>query len=123
MTIRMVLIAFVSMLALDGIYLMLTKSFFHNQIRLIQGSSMVIRMVPALLVYISATLGLYYFILNPRRPIKDAFILGFVIYSIFELTNMAIFDKWWIQTVLLDSIWGAILFSLTTYITYKLSNK
>ena len=118
-----IFIATIVMLALDAIYLTLTKGFYNKQVRLIQGSDLTIKLVPTLLVYVCLLVGLYYFILVPKRPIMDAVLLGFVIYAVFELTNLAIFDKWSFQAVILDSSWGAILFGLTTFITYKLSNK
>jgi len=39
---------------------------------------------------------------------------------IFDFTNKAIFDKWSWETVLLDGVWGGILYGLTTYLVYKL---
>jgi uncharacterized membrane protein len=116
-----IFVATIVMLVLDAIYLTLTKGFYNKQVRLIQGSDLTIKLVPTLLVYISLLVGLYYFILVPKRPVMDAVLLGFVIYAVFELTNLAIFDKWSVQAVILDSSWGAILFGLTTFITYKIT--
>ena len=48
--------------------------------------------------------------------IRDASILGWVIYGVYESTNLAVFKKWDLKTVLVDGIWGGILFGLTTYI-------
>jgi uncharacterized membrane protein len=48
----------------------------------------------------------------------DAFILGIVIYGVYETTNYAIFDKWNIQALTLDTLWGGILFAITTKIVY-----
>ena len=48
--------------------------------------------------------------------VRDAAILGWVIYMVFESTNYAIFKKWKMETILLDGIWGGILFGLTAYI-------
>lgn len=116
-----IFVATIVMLVLDAIYLTLTKGFYNKQVRLIQGSDLTIKLVPTLLVYISLLVGLYYFILVPKRPVMDAVLLGFVIYAVFELTNLAIFDKWSVQAVILDSSWGAILFGLITFITYKIT--
>lgn len=118
-----IVVAMITMVVLDSIYLTLTKGFYNRQVKIIQGSDIRIKIVPTILVYFFLLVGLHYFILVPKRPVIDAVLLGLVIYSVFELTNMAIFDKWSIQAVILDSSWGAILFGLTTFITYKLSNK
>jgi uncharacterized membrane protein len=48
-------------------------------------------------------------------------ILGFVIYGVYETTTYALLKKWKLQTVMIDTLWGGILFGLTTMITYKLT--
>jgi len=110
----------VIMISLDAIYLTTFKKLYNQQVSLVQGSDLKIKIGPAILVYGVLIFGLYYFILRDKKPIKDAVILGFVIYAVFELTNMAIFDKWNIKTAMLDSLWGAILLGTTTWATYRL---
>ena len=110
-----------TMMALDAIYLTTTRTFYNKQVRLIQGSDIKIKIIPKLMIYAILIFGLYYFILKEKRPVSDAILLGFVIYSVFELTNIAIFDNWNISSVLLDTTWGAVLFGLTTFITYRIN--
>ena len=110
------------MLLLDVIYLTTFRNWYNNQIRSVQGSDVKMKIVPAILVYILLVFGLNYFILSEKRPILDAFLLGLVIYGVFDLTNMAIFDKWNIKSVILDTLLGGVLFALTTFITYRFSN-
>ena len=117
----MLIIAIISMLLLDAIYIYLTSTMYNNQLRAIQGSDLKLKILPALLVYVFLLGGLYYFILIPKKPILDAFLLGLVIYAVFDLTNLAILDKWSYKIVIMDSLWGASLFAMTTFITYKLS--
>ena len=64
--------------------------------------------------------ALYYFIVRDSKPIYDAFLLGFVIYGVYDMTNMAIIDAWNWKTVVLDTIWGAFLFTITYYLTKKI---
>ena len=66
-------------------------------------------------------MGLNYFIIKPKRSISDAFLLGLVIYGTYETTNWAIFTKWSIQTVIIDTLWGGTLFALTAFIVRSLS--
>jgi len=108
------------MLFLDFIYLSITTNFYKNLIENIQKEKFKIKLIPTIFCYIFLVFSLYYFILKDKRKVFDAFILGFCIYAVFELTNFAIFNKWNIQAVFLDTIWGGILFTLTTYLTYKL---
>jgi len=73
----------------------------------------------AFLCYIFLVIGLNYFILEKKKSIWDAFLLGLVIYGVYETTNYAIFDKWQTMMVVIDTLWGGILFALTTGIIKK----
>jgi uncharacterized membrane protein len=110
---------FVIITIIDFIYLYFIKDYFAHQISIIQGAPLKIDYFSALLCYILLVVGLYYFIIKPKRSIFDAFILGLVIYGVFETTSKALFSKWSWTTVFIDSVWGAILFALTTYV-YRL---
>jgi uncharacterized membrane protein len=101
---------------IDSIYLNLISNYFSNQIKAVQGSSIKLNFLATLLCYIFLIFGINYFIIKPNRSIQDAFLLGLVIYGVFETTNMALFSKWSWLTVIMDTLWGGILFTLTTYI-------
>ncbi len=70
----------------------------------------------AALCYILLIIGINYFIIKPRRSVSDAFLLGIVIYGVYETTNLALFKNWSILTVIIDTLWGGLLFAATTYI-------
>jgi uncharacterized membrane protein len=106
---------------LDTCYLYLIKNYFDNQIKSVQGSPIQINYVGAIITYIFLIFGLNYFILDKKKSIKEAMLLGFVIYGVYEFTNLAIIKKWNVLTTVLDTAWGAILFGLTTWIVYKLN--
>lgn len=115
-----IIVSALIMLFLDFIYLSTTTKFYKKLIENIQKEKFKIKLIPTIFCYIFLVFSLYYFILKDKRKVFDAFILGLCIYAVFELTNFAIFNKWTIKAVFLDTIWGGILFSLTAYITYKL---
>ena len=59
-----------------------------------------------------------------KKYIQDAFILGVYLYiQFYESTNHAIFNDWNGIPIYIDSVWGGILFSLTTYLTYEITKK
>ena len=118
-----ILLTFVVFVILDSIYLISMKGYFDNQVKSIQGSPIKMNFVPAILCYISLVFGVYYFIIKERKPLFDAFLLGLVIYTVYEFTNWALFDNWKPLTVLIDSLWGAVLFTLTTAIIYSIYGK
>ncbi len=110
------LISAIVFVVLDYFYLNLTKNYFENQVQLVQGSPLKLNYLGAILCYIFLIFGINYFIIKPKRSIQDAFLLGLIIYAVFETTNLALFSKWSWFTVLIDSLWGGTLFALTTYI-------
>jgi uncharacterized membrane protein len=107
---------------IDFFYLNLIKNFFGNQIKVVQGSPMQINLLGAIICYIFLIFGLNYFIIKPKKSAYDAFLFGLVIYGVFETTNYALFSKWSILTVIIDTLWGGILFALVTSIINKLRN-
>ena len=113
-------IASITMITLDAMFLNTLRSYFNYQVSLVQGSDIKFKILPAIFVYISMVFGLYYFIIRERKTIKDAFLLGVVINSVFELTNMTIFNKWKLSSVILDTLWGGTLFAITTWVTYRI---
>jgi len=108
---------------IDSIYLFLIKDYFLGQIQRVQGakSPATFRIYSAILCYIFLVAGLNYFILQRKgATIGEAFLLGIVIYGVYETTNYALFDKWSFLTVLMDTLWGGCLFALTTWVIKKL---
>ena len=115
-TFKKLLISAIVFVFIVSIYLNLIKDYFNNQIKLVQGTPIKMNLLATLLCYIFLIFGINYFIINPNRSIQDAFLLGVVIYGVFETTNMALFSKWSWLTVFMDTLWGGILFALTTFI-------
>lgn len=100
----------------DFIYLNLVKDFFGKQIKSVQGSEIKVKFLGAIICYIFLIIGINYFIIKPRKSVQDAFLLGIVIYGVYETTNYALFTNWSIATVIIDTLWGGILFAFTTYV-------
>jgi len=113
------LLTAIILVVLDGIYLNSVQSLFQRQIKAIQGTDMKINFIGAAICYVFLIFGLNYFIIRKNKSPTDAALLGLVIYAVYEFTNYALFDKWSLFTVLIDTTWGAILFGLTTLIVYQ----
>lgn len=94
--------------------------YFGNMVFKIQGEKMVLNKYIAFLSYLFIILSVYYFIImkDNSKMYLDAFLLGLFIYGIFEFTSGAIFKKWEILPLIVDTLWGGILY-LLTYIIYK----
>jgi uncharacterized membrane protein len=113
---KQTLVSAITLVVIDSVYLNIIKSYFLKQITLVQGTPVKLNFLAILLCYIFLVFGINYFIIKPNRSVQDAFLLGLIIYGVYETTNMALFAKWSWLTVLIDTLWGGILFALTTFI-------
>jgi len=112
------LIIIIALLLLDAVYLMIMKDTFKKQIELIQKSPLELNMYAGAVCYIALAIGLYYFIIKDKKPVRDAFLLGLVIYTVYETTTMALFKDWQLKNAVIDSIWGGVLFATITQLLY-----
>jgi uncharacterized membrane protein len=118
---KKVIVSGIIMLLLDSVYLTTFSNFYNNLIKSIQGEKIKFNKVGALFAYLFLIYGINYFILNqPKTTLTDAFILGVIIYGVYETTNYAIIKKWSPYAIVLDTVWGGILYTLVTYFTRKL---
>lgn len=115
-----ILLVAVTLTLFDSIYLYVMKDYFNKQILQVQGSGIKMNVYAAILCYVALVFGLYYFIIKDGRSIYEAFLLGIVIYSVYELTSLSLLKNWTITTAVMDTLWGGILFTLTTLAVYKL---
>jgi len=105
------------LVVIDSIYIGIVGQKFGKMIEKIQGGKpMVFNMLGAIIAYVFLIIGLYVFIIKEKQPIWKAFVLGLVIYGVYEGTNYAIIQEWKPWAVVLDTLWGGILFAITTKI-------
>jgi uncharacterized membrane protein len=116
----LMLVSAIIFITTDFVYLNVIKDYFNNQIKLVQGSEPKVNYLGVALCYIFLIAGINYFIIKPRKSVNDAFLLGIVIYGVYETTNYALFKNWSILTVIIDTLWGGLLFAFTTYIVNML---
>ena len=116
----LMLVSAIIFITTDFVYLNVIKDYFLNQIKLVQGSEPKVNFLGVALCYIFLIAGINYFIIKPRKSVNDAFLLGIVIYGVYETTNYALFKNWSIFTVIIDTLWGGLLFAFTTYVVNML---
>lgn len=65
------------------------------------------------------------FVVRHANSTKEALLygagLGFVIYSIYEFTNLAIIKNWPVKLVPIDIIWGTFMFGVISAIVFYIS--
>lgn len=111
-----ILLIVLIMVALDSVYLFLTKSLFGEMVAKIQRTAMQFRLEGAVVVYLLLAIGLYYFIVKPGLSAWEAALLGLVIYGTFDFTNYAMFKNYDLKIAIMDTVWGSLLFALTTLV-------
>jgi len=114
--IRQVFMILVIMLALDSVYLYSTKSIFGQMVAKIQRTALEFKMVGAIIVYLLLAVGLYVFIIEPRKSLWHAALLGLVIYGVYDFTSYAILKKYDLNVAIMDTVWGSALMTATTYV-------
>ena len=107
---------------LDSLYLNMMTGYFNKQVQAVQNSPIKINFVAAIICYVFLITGLNYFIIGPNKSVSDAFLLGLVIYGVYETTNLALLKNWSTLTAVIDTLWGGILFALTTWIVRFIKN-
>jgi uncharacterized membrane protein len=113
-----IIISCIVMIVFDSIFLYSIKDISSKQILSIQNSPIKFKIVSAIICYIFMVFAVNYFIINQNKSILDAFLLGLIIYGIYESTNYTIFDKWTMKLAIIDTIWGGVLFAATTQFIY-----
>ena len=117
---RKYIVSAILLIVIDGIYLYHIKNYFKRQIEDIQHTPLNINLYSTIAVYVLLVVGLNYFIIQPNKSVFDAFLLGIVIYGVYEFTNSALFTKWKVLTVLMDTLWGGCLLAITTWFIKKI---
>jgi len=125
--ITVIISAFV-MLGLDYVYLSSSSNFFNRLVKNIQGSKIQLNMLGLVLCYLTLVAGINYFIilnnsLTKKQKLVNAVLLGLFVYGVYEFTNVSILQKWTWPAVILDTVWGGVLFLVTTWLTLLIVKK
>ena len=107
-------------LLLDSVYLYFIKNMFGEMVVRIQRVAMQVRWWSAAVVYAFMTALLYWFIIKDRRPLWEATLLGLATYGIYDFTNHAILKNYDLPIAVMDTVWGATLFTLVAWVLRKL---
>ena len=110
-TLTTVLILAVAGLLLDVPWLFISSKWSSDMIRDIQGSTLVLNPVPAVVVY----LALGFLATIPTSP-AESFGLGAATYAVYDFTNLATLKKYQPLFALADTFWGGVLFTLLFYV-------
>jgi uncharacterized membrane protein len=129
MFIKLFLIALPVFFVIDMIWLVLVaKKFYQKQIGFLMNPE--INWPAALIFYVLFISGLILFVISPavsKNSPVHAFVsgalFGLVTYATYDLTNLATIRDWPLTVTVVDLIWGTVLASAVSGITYIIAVK
>ena len=105
----------------------LMKPSWKKMVENIQITPLNIKTYPIILVYILLVLGIVIYVLpnvSDKNILRDSIvyggILGLIIYGIFDFTNYSLISKYDLKLAIIDTLWGGILLTFTTYLSKKI---
>lgn len=131
--IQIYIIALTSMLVLDLIWISINHKTYSKLVERVQKQKPNYNKIYAILAYIVMCISIVFIMIpniynDPNKSvvilsIKHGALLGFVIYSIFNLTNLAIFTNYDVNTAIIDTIWGTVLYTTIASICVSFMSK
>jgi uncharacterized membrane protein len=104
------------LIIIDLPWIFFTSGWSTAVIRGVQLIPIKIRWIPVFLVYVAAA-----YVLTYASSALQAFLLGLSMYALYEMTNLATFERWDWRFSIADSLWGGTLFATTYSIVWFLS--
>ena len=95
----------------DIFYFLTVGIYARKMIERIQGTPIQVRYVSGAIVY----LFLAYMLLETTTN-KQAFLYGASIYAVYDFTNYALLDQYDWKFVIVDSLWGGVLFVIARHL-------
>jgi len=129
MFIKLFIIALPVFFIIDMVWLVLVaKKFYQEQIGFLMKPD--INWFAAIIFYLLFIAGLVIFVISPAVEKQSwtyalifGALFGLITYSTYDLTNLATLKDWPLLVTVVDLIWGTVLASSISLITYFIANK
>jgi uncharacterized membrane protein len=129
MFVKLFFIALPVFFVIDMVWLVVVaKKFYQRQIGFLMKPD--INWFAAIVFYLLFIAGLVIFVISPafeKQSWTHALIygalFGLITYATYDLTNLATLKDWPLLVTVVDLIWGAVLASSISLITYLIANK
>jgi uncharacterized membrane protein len=129
MFIKLFLIALPVFFVIDMVWLVLVaKKFYQEHIGFLMRPD--INWFAAIFFYILFIAGLVIFVISPAvekhswvHALLFGAFFGLITYATYDLTNLATLKDWPLLVTVVDLIWGTVLASSISLITYLIANK
>lgn len=107
----------------DMIWIVGSNKLHNKMIEDVQGSKLVVDNIAASMYYLMAPLA-YIFIIKPLSKnktdvVKNAMLVGLLMYGTFDLTNKALFKNYTWKYAISDMVWGMVSMTVTSSIVFN----
>lgn len=129
MFLKLFIIALSVFFVIDMVWLVLVaKKFYQEQIGFLMKPE--INWLAAIVFYFLFIIGLVIFVISPAvekhswmHALVFGALFGLITYATYDLTNLATLKDWPLLVTVVDLIWGTVLASSISVITYFIVNK
>jgi len=129
MFLKLFIIALPVFFVIDMVWLVLVaKKFYQEQIGFLMKPD--INWFAAIIFYLLFIAGLIIFVISPAvekhswvHALLFGALFGLITYATYDLTNLATLKDWPLIVTVVDLIWGTVLASAISVITYLIANK
>ena len=80
-----------------------------------------LRLSFAVMAYLLMVCGYVFFINNAKDEYKKSILLGGIIFGVYGFTLGALFDGYSLRLALTETVWGASLYFMSSFLSNKLS--
>jgi len=101
------IVAALLFVAIDSVWLLTAGKYALAMTERIQGSPVVMRFGPALIVYIALAYLVY-----QVKTVGEAALLGAATYAVYDFTSATILKKYEVGMAIADTLWGGALFAI-----------
>jgi uncharacterized membrane protein len=106
-SLKQMIIAAILFVLVDLPWLLTVGRYTLGMTERIQGSAVVMRFGPALVVYVALAYLIY-----QVTTVQDAALLGAATYAVYDFTSMTVLKKYELGVAAADTLWGGALFSI-----------
>jgi len=126
-----VIINTIVMLLADNIWFKLSGDFFKSELKdiaNISNNEFQVKILPAIIVYLLMAIAVEKFVVTDKKSnistvLINGALMGFLLYGVFDFTNLAILKSYSWSMVLVDVSWGTFLLSFTSFVNLKLKQR
>lgn len=107
----------------DAAWLTLRYNYHNDLFYKIQKSQMNPRIIPAALIYLLIPVAVFLYAVKDAVSTKDAALkgalIGFILYSFYDLTNFATLTNYSIEMTMTDIAWGTFVCTVGAAVGYR----